>query len=166
MKWKAACIWETNLSLRHFNWKPLLSAKIAKIKKSLTHNIAFSSEKVVSPESGDKYTHIKHHSQVKTVLNKYVGGIWWRGQLGKYFFNGGSVIMNYGLDQKQQFEVKNGRIVSNKQKAFHVTIKMLTGLESCGLPVDYCDVLISCLNSHSDGTHSLQRIHWWASDVM
>ncbi len=25
---------------------------------------------------------------------------------------------------------------------------------------------ISCLDSHSDGTHSLQRIHWWASDVM
>ncbi len=26
--------------------------------------------------------------------------------------------------------------------------------------------LISCLDSHSDGTHSLQRIHWWASNVM
>ncbi len=39
-------------------------------------------------------------------------------------------------------------------------------LESCGLLVDYCDVFISCLGSHSDGTHSLQRIHWWASDVM
>ncbi len=26
--------------------------------------------------------------------------------------------------------------------------------------------IIFCLNSHSDGTHSLQRIHWWASDVM
>ncbi len=24
--------------------------------------------------------------------------------------------------------------------------------------VDYCDVFISCLVSHSDGTHSLQRI--------
>ncbi len=29
--------------------------------------------------------------------------------------------------------------------------------------VDYCDVF---LDSHSDGTHSLQRIHWWSSDVM
>ncbi len=27
-----------------------------------------------------------------------------------------------------------------------------------GLLVDYCDVLISCLGSHSDGTHSLQSI--------
>ncbi len=37
--------------------------------------------------------------------------------------------------------------------AFH---KMLTdGLELCGLLVDYCDVLISCLDSHDDGTHSL-----------
>ncbi len=36
----------------------------------------------------------------------------------------------------------------------------------CGLLVDYCDVFISCLDSHSDGTHSLQRIHWWASDAI
>ncbi len=27
-------------------------------------------------------------------------------------------------------------------------------------------VFISCLDSPSDGTHSLQRIYWWASDVM
>ncbi len=32
--------------------------------------------------------------------------------------------------------------------------------------VDYCDVFINCLDSRSDGTHSLQRIHWWAIDVM
>ncbi len=32
--------------------------------------------------------------------------------------------------------------------------------------MDNCDVFISCLDSHSDGTHSLQRIHWWANDVM
>ncbi len=31
---------------------------------------------------------------------------------------------------------------------------------------DYCDVFISSLDSHSDGTHSLQRIHGWASDVI
>ncbi len=45
--------------------------------------------------------------------------------------------------------------------------KMLTdGLEWCGLLVGYCDVFISCLDSHSDGTHSLQRIHCWDSDAM
>ncbi len=32
--------------------------------------------------------------------------------------------------------------------------------------VDYCDVFISCLDSHSDGTHSLQSIHCWVSDGM
>ncbi len=32
--------------------------------------------------------------------------------------------------------------------------------------VDYCYVFISCLDSHSDGTHSLQCIHCWASDEM
>ncbi len=31
--------------------------------------------------------------------------------------------------------------------------------EWCGLLVDYCDVFISFLDSHSDGTHSLQSIH-------
>ncbi len=38
--------------------------------------------------------------------------------------------------------------------------------EVVGLLVDYCDVFIICLDSRSDGTHSLQRIHCWASDVM
>ncbi len=27
-------------------------------------------------------------------------------------------------------------------------------------------LLISCLDSHSDGTHSLHRIYWWSSDVI
>ncbi len=31
---------------------------------------------------------------------------------------------------------------------------------SSGLHVDYC-IFISCLDSHSDGTHSLHRIHRW-----
>ncbi len=48
--------------------------------------------------------------------------------------------------------------------SLHMTL--IDGLEWCGLLLDYCDVFISCLDSHSDGTHSLQRIHWWASDVM
>ncbi len=43
---------------------------------------------------------------------------------------------------------------------------LIDELEKCGLLVDYCDVFISCLDSHSDGTHSLQRIHWFASDKM
>ncbi len=45
-------------------------------------------------------------------------------------------------------------------------IVTIDGLERCGLHADNCDVFISCMDSHSDGTHSLQRIHWWASDVM
>ncbi len=43
---------------------------------------------------------------------------------------------------------------------------MLIDMEWCVLLVDYCDVFISCLDSNSDGTHSLQSIHWWASDAM
>ncbi len=43
---------------------------------------------------------------------------------------------------------------------------LIDGLEWWGSLVDYYDVFISSLDSHSDGTHSLQMIHWWASDVM
>ncbi len=49
--------------------------------------------------------------------------------------------------------------------AFHFT-RLTDGLELSKLLVDYCDVFISCLDSHSDGTHLQQRIHWWTSDVM
>ncbi len=46
---------------------------------------------------------------------------------------------------------------NNNPKAIHMI---------CGLFLDYCDVFSICLNSHSEGTHSLQRIHWWASEIM
>ncbi len=47
---------------------------------------------------------------------------------------------------------------------FYLHKTLIEWLESCGLLVDYCHVFISCLDSHSDGTHSLQRIHWWVSE--
>ncbi len=55
-------------------------------------------------------------------------------------------IENSYFSQKQWFEVKN--------------------LLMMGFLVYYWDVFISHLDSHSDGTHSLQRIHWCASDAM
>ncbi len=64
--------------------------------------------------------------------------------------------------QKQQFEVKNALIMDFFTNSFWLLKTLIDGLEWCGLPVDYCDVFISC----SDGTHSLQIIHWWASDGM
>jgi len=42
------------------------------------------------------------------------------------------------------------------------TTHLLTDLSR----VDYCDVFSSCFDTHSDGTHSLQRIHCWASDII
>ncbi len=43
-----------------------------------------------------------------------------------------------------------------KTHSFSLNKMLIDGLEWCGLLVDYCDVFISCLDSHSDGTHSLQ----------
>ncbi len=65
-------------------------------------------------------------------------------------------IMDYGwVCWKQWFEV-----VFLQTHTFSLHKTFIDGLELCGLLVDYCDVFISCLDSHSDGTHSLQRIHW------
>ncbi len=54
--------------------------------------------------------------------------------------------------------------LSNTQLSSSQDVNWWTGVVwiTCGL----CDVFISCLDSHSDGTHSLQRIHWRANDVM
>ncbi len=52
------------------------------------------------------------------------------------------------------------------QEMFKTRHKTLTdGLESCGLLVDYCDVFIRFLGSHSDGIHSLED-PWWTRDSM
>ncbi len=61
--------------------------------ESFIHNIASSSEQVISSESGEKSAQIKHRLQANTVLNKYVGGFWCERQQEMDFFTGGSVIM-------------------------------------------------------------------------
>ncbi len=69
--------------------------------------------------------------------------------------------MDYGLyyfSQKQCLEIKLNCLLL--QTCSVLLQKMLNVKEWCGLLVDYCDVFISCLDSHSDGTYSLQRIHW------
>ncbi len=71
--------------------------------------------------------------------------------------------MDWYFGWKQRFEVIffiNDGFVSYKKCSFSLHKTIIDGLEWCGLLVDYCDVFISCLDSHSDGTHSLQIIHW------
>ncbi len=45
--------------------------------------------------------------------------------------------------------------ITNTQLLIHKDVNQWIGQ----LFVKYDDVFISCLDSHSDGTHSLQRIH-------
>ncbi len=80
------------------------------------------------------------------------------GQQGMFFVTGRSVIMDYALIFWPEEIDRKDRFVSYKHSvSLHKTL--IDGLmESCGLFVDYCDVFIGCLDSRSDGTHSLQRI--------
>ncbi len=61
------------------------------------------------------------------------------------FFTWGGVIMDYGLvffGQKWQFKVKtHWRICFLQTSKFSLHKMLIDGLESCGLPVDYCDFL-------------------------
>ncbi len=81
------------------------------------------------------------------------------------FFTEGSVIMDYRLvfSWKQWFKVKNVLmmdlfLLSSQDVNWWTGVVWIT----CG----YCDVFINCLDSHSDGTHSLQRIYCWDTDAM
>ncbi len=80
-----------------------------------------------------------------------------RDMRGWAFFIGGSDIMDYGLIfwPEPTLKLKHlDRFVSHKQTAFHFFRHYLMDWSG----VDYCDVL-SAVWTHSDGTHSLQRIH-------
>ncbi len=92
-----------------------------------------------------------------------VNGAWFKQD---NFFTIENMIMDRGHilagDHVLKIQCHNHGFISCKHTAFGFTRYYLTNWSG----VDYCDVFISCLNSHSDGTHSLQRIHRWASDVM
>ncbi len=79
------------------------------------------------------------------------------------FFIGGRIIMDWDWNFVQKLEILTlkhftDEIVFYKHAAFQFTRLLLMDWSG----VNYCDAFISCL----DGTYSLQRIIWWASDVM
>ncbi len=72
-------------------------------------------------------------------------------------------ITDLYLSRRNSLNLKccNDGFVSYK----HIFLLQKTLIDELKLDyLDYCDVSISCLDSHSDGTHSLKRMHWWASD--
>ncbi len=91
-----------------------------------------------------------------------MAGFWCERQHKMHFFHRGSVIMDYGL----VFELKT----SYCWICFSFCLlQMITdGLECCGLLWCFYQTLIltapihcrASIDSHSDGTHSLQSIHW------
>ncbi len=57
------------------------------------------------------------------------------------------------------------RICSLQTPGFSLHKTLIDHLELWRVLVKYCNIFISCLDCHFDGTHSLQRICWWRSDV-
>ncbi len=79
-----------------------------------------------------------------------------------FFFTGGSFIMDSYFVRKRQFKVKMSWWICFLQTCSFSLLKTnwWTGL------VWIIVMLLSAVCTHSDGTHSLQKIHLWASDVM
>ncbi len=141
----------------------------------IIHNNASSS---VSSESGEKYAHIKHCLQARTVQNQSKQICEWiflackRCLICAYFSPDSDhttfsmekallLIKDSYFSQKQQFEVKNVLMLDLFQLLSSQDVNWWTGVVWIT-----CDVFISCLDSHSDGTHSLQSIHCWDSDYV
>ncbi len=105
--------------------------------------------------------------QLKTnMLMDFDVWFWCVRTIGTAFFTGGRVIikriiMDSYSGQKQCFKLKLSYKPTNMQHFTSQDINWWTGV--LWIIVMF---FISCLDTHSDGTHSLQRIHWWASDVM
>ncbi len=103
----------------------------------------------------------------KTVLNKYDGEVLMKEDKRGWTFLLEEALLwiIYILARNNNLNVKlvDGFVSHKLSFSFHKTLT--DGLEF----MDYMWILwcfYQCLGSHSDDTHSLQRIHWWASDVM
>ncbi len=72
-----------------------------------------------------------------------------------------TLLWTHIWDRSDSFKSKllNGGCFLQKH-SFSIPKTLVDGLKWCELLMDHCDVFISRLDSHSDGTHSLQRIHW------
>ncbi len=127
--------------------------------ESYIHNIALSMQwKVVLSESGEKNVQISQYLQVQTVQNSSK----------RSCFNvRGQQETNISLEETLLWimdsclKSPNHGFITNMQLFTSHNINWWTGV-----------VWITCwflwcfyqLDSHSDGTHSLHMIHWWAND--
>ncbi len=86
-----------------------------------------------------------------------VGG----GPQGMDFITGGCIIMDHGLVRSDSLKLKrlNDGFFLLQTRIFCLHKMLIYGVAwiLVELLVDYYGVFISCLNSHSDGTHSLQE---------
>ncbi len=100
----------------------------------------------------------------QTVLNKHVSGLWCERTLGDGLLQW---CMHYHGLWTWWFEIKKKVLMMDLFLTKTQLFTLLVGLYLVDWNrVDYCNVFISCLDSHSDGSHSLQMIHWRARDVM
>ncbi len=83
-----------------------------------------------------------------------MAGFWCERQQQMHFFTGGRVIMDYGL---YDILVKNISMLDLFQLLSSPDVNWWTGVVWI--------IVMFLSDSHSDGTHSLQSIHFWDTDA-
>ncbi len=137
------------------------------VSASVSHQWMLCSEWVPSEWESDKNITITHTTPVhqfmscevkncvfirnKSLIFKTVWLSWIVNSAWSFSPENAILWIDLYFIQEQSFEVQN---------ALCMMYLFIANMQL----VDYCDVFISCLDSHSDGTHSLQSIYWWASD--
>ncbi len=127
------------------------------------HNIAISSKKL-SSESGNLHRLSSVYNSIQSKSSKQKCQWILMRENNIDFVTGGRVIMIMDSYFGQKWWLKfhnDGFVYYNKQ--LFISQTLTDGMEWCGLLVDcFFFFLVSCLDTQSDGTHSLQMIHWWA----
>ncbi len=97
--------------------------------------------------------------QTKTVIDIYVNGFWCERTTA-------DIIFHWSKRYNALWAGIYLFFIFLQSCSFFIHKMLIDELQLGGLLVDYCVVFISSLDSHSDGTHSMQSINWWESDVM
>ncbi len=124
--WKAACLYETNPSLRHVNFKSSLLAKTT-FHNPLLHSLQWKSPFPV----------VHSHQNPPTFLFKTFNEHTWSVHI--YL-----LIQQDDLSFTDESNIMNREMVCKKHlgRFFYITLNsLIDGLESCGLLEGYCDVL-------------------------
>ncbi len=156
--WEAkSCKFARNKSIIVALFKPLLPAKIWISIQKFYLKLQVHNSTITLPPVEHYFSCFLSCQNLVTYLWRAVWTFFWLVRCLKRCFKR---IVDLYFSWKQWFNIQNILIMDLflQTLTFSLLKMLIDRLDWCGLIVDYCDVFISCLDSHSDGTHSLPLV--------